>query len=284
MLRKEAKIDWTAETLDVFIAIKRAITEESVLISPDFSKPFLIFSFTSCHTVAAVLLQKNKDGYEQPITYFSKSLSPTKIKYEINEKKAYALVKTAKHFRSYLVRAKVIAYVPNAAYKGTLVKANTEGNTKEEKLKILQEEIDQAMKEMTLERGRLLLKDARILIYSGWDMRSALLFDSFLKKQGPDKQIMPDVIYKIFMGSGYDPDQKALMLWALYPKEKMPLLVDIDEAFGYLMVQQVGKTNPRVTAKLNLGVAKPNQDQVEFLVRENWTCKGLYEKASKEVQ
>lgn len=92
------------------------------------------------------------------------------------------------------------------------------------------------MKEMTPERGRLLLKDAGILIYSRWDMRSALLFDSFLKKQGPNKQIMSDVIDKIFMGLGYDLDQKVLMLWALYPKEKRTLLVDIDEAFGHLMV------------------------------------------------
>lgn len=31
-------------------------------------------------------------------------------------------------------------------------------------------------------------------------------------------------------------------------------------------------------------MAKLNQDQVEFLVRENCTYKGLYEKSSKEVQ
>lgn len=67
-------------------------------------------------------------------------------------------------------------------HKGALVRANTEGNPEEEMLGILQEKVDQAMKEMMSERGMLLLKDAGVLIYSGWDMRSALLFDSFLKR------------------------------------------------------------------------------------------------------
>lgn len=38
------------------------------------------------------------------------------------------------------------------------------------------------MREMTPEKGRQLLKEAGVLLYSGWDMNSALLFDGFLKK------------------------------------------------------------------------------------------------------
>lgn len=95
---------------------------------------------------------------------------------------------------------------------------------------------------------------------------------------------MPEEVDKIFMGSIYYPDQKALMLWALYSKEKRPFIMETNEAFGHLMIQQVGKNDPRVTAKLNLDVAKINQDQIEFLVRENNAYKGLYEKANEEVQ
>jgi hypothetical protein len=42
-----------------FNQIKRALTEAPVLISPDYSKDFLIFSFASFDTVVVVLLQKN---------------------------------------------------------------------------------------------------------------------------------------------------------------------------------------------------------------------------------
>lgn len=94
---------------------------------------------------------------------------------------------------------------------------------------------------------------------------------------------MPDEFDKIFMGSGYDLDQNALMFLALYSKEKRPILVDTDQAFGHLMIQQARKTDPRITARLNLDVVKLNQDQTEFLVRENNTYKGLYEKATKEI-
>ena len=67
-----------------------------MLISPDYSKNFLIFSFASCDTVAAVLLQKNDQGREQSVAFFSKALRDAELRYEIMEKQAYALVKDLK--------------------------------------------------------------------------------------------------------------------------------------------------------------------------------------------
>jgi hypothetical protein len=62
MLRKGNEVKWTTKPRESFIQIKRALTEAPVLISPDYSKEFLIFSFASFDTVAVVLLQKNKEG------------------------------------------------------------------------------------------------------------------------------------------------------------------------------------------------------------------------------
>jgi hypothetical protein len=45
-----------------------------VLISLDYSKDFLVFSFASFDIVATVLLQENEGGQEKPIAFFSKSL------------------------------------------------------------------------------------------------------------------------------------------------------------------------------------------------------------------
>ena len=89
-----------------------------MLRTPDYTKPMHIFSFASFYTVATILLQKNDEGYEQPIVFFSKSLQPAELKYEINEKKAYALVKAIKAFRCYLVGDIVIAFVSTATVKG----------------------------------------------------------------------------------------------------------------------------------------------------------------------
>lgn len=99
------------------MVIKRDISEALVLISPDFTKPILIFTFASFYTIAAVTLQKNQEGHEQPIAYFSKSLSDTEIICDITKKQAYALVKVVKHFRPYLVGSEIVAYNPNVVVK-----------------------------------------------------------------------------------------------------------------------------------------------------------------------
>jgi hypothetical protein len=62
MLRKGNEVKWSAEPRESFVQIKRALTEAPVLTSPNYSKDFLIFAFASFDTVAAVLLQKNKEG------------------------------------------------------------------------------------------------------------------------------------------------------------------------------------------------------------------------------
>jgi hypothetical protein len=63
MLRKGNEVKWTVESRESFNQIKKALTEAPVLISPDYSKDFLIFSFASFDTVAVVLLQKMMKGW-----------------------------------------------------------------------------------------------------------------------------------------------------------------------------------------------------------------------------
>ena len=50
MLRKDHEIKWTVEAKKSFKDIKHAISEAPVLVSPDFDKYFLIFSYASKHT------------------------------------------------------------------------------------------------------------------------------------------------------------------------------------------------------------------------------------------
>ena len=87
-----------------------------VLISPDYSKEFEIFSFSSEDTIVGVLLQNN-EGQEQPIAFMSRALQNSELKYNTMEKQAYALVKSLKNFRTYIGYSKIIGYVPHAAVK-----------------------------------------------------------------------------------------------------------------------------------------------------------------------
>jgi hypothetical protein len=86
MLRKENEVRWTAEARNSFEQIKKALKEALVLISPNYSKDFLIFSFASSDMVVVVLLQTNEAGLEQPIAYFSRSLRDVEVRYDIMEK------------------------------------------------------------------------------------------------------------------------------------------------------------------------------------------------------
>ena len=86
MLKKYHEIKWTIEARRSFRDIKQAIIEAPVLVSPDFTKLFLIFSYASDHTIAGVLQQKNSQGDEQSISFFSKVLRDGELKCDIMEK------------------------------------------------------------------------------------------------------------------------------------------------------------------------------------------------------
>ena len=103
LLKKDVELKWRDEAKKSFLAINSTLNEAPVLISPDFEKDFLIFSYDLEETIAAVLLQKNKEGLEQPISFFSRTLRDAELKYNLTEKQTYALVKALKSFRVYVL-------------------------------------------------------------------------------------------------------------------------------------------------------------------------------------
>ena len=86
MLKKDSSIKWTIKAKKYFESIKQALTKAPVLINIDYTKDFIIFSFASKHTIGAVVLQKNDQGFEQPTSFFSKALRDAPLKYNIIEK------------------------------------------------------------------------------------------------------------------------------------------------------------------------------------------------------
>jgi hypothetical protein len=156
MLRKGNEVKWTAEPRESFVQIKKALTEVPMLISPDYSKDFLVFSIAYVDTVEAVLLQKNEEGREKSISFFSKALRDAKIKYEIMEKHAYALVKALKDFRVYVLHSRVTAYVPSASVKDILIQTYIDGRRGKWIAKIL--EFDLEINPTKLVKGKGLAK------------------------------------------------------------------------------------------------------------------------------
>lgn len=120
MLKKDSVVKWTIEAMESFNLVKLALSSAPILISPNYSQDFILFSFASEHTMVAVLMQK-RDQLEKSIPFFSRTIRDTTLKYNIIEKQALALVKALKDFRVYILHSHILAYVPNTAVKDVLV-------------------------------------------------------------------------------------------------------------------------------------------------------------------
>ena len=93
------------------------------MLSPNFSKQFMIYSFASKYTIAGVLLQKNEKNWEQPISFYIKALRDSTLKDDIMEKQAYASIKALKELRVYIMHSHSIICVPSATIKDILTQA-----------------------------------------------------------------------------------------------------------------------------------------------------------------
>lgn len=127
MLKKGSDIRWAEESRYPFERIKTTIMEALVLIHADYTKDFIISPFSSEHTIATILLQKNEQGYRKTIAFFSNALQHVEIKYNIIDKCAYTLVKTLKGFREYILMENSIVYLLDLVVRDILLHHDTEG-------------------------------------------------------------------------------------------------------------------------------------------------------------
>jgi hypothetical protein len=165
--------------------VKHALTQAPVLISPDYTKDFYLFSFASKHTIIAVLLQKNSEGYEQPISFFNKDLRDATLKYNIMEKQTFALVKAIKYFRVYILHSHTIAYVPNIVVKDILTQDNLNGIRGKWIVVIL--EYDLEIKPTKLIKGHSLAKLMAESNFHSLDINFLAAID------GPKVQVTPNI-------------------------------------------------------------------------------------------
>jgi hypothetical protein len=127
MLRKGGEMKWTTESKNYFGQIKRVVIEAPVLIIPYYSKEFLIFYYASYDTLIVVFLQKNTEGLEHPISFFSRALRDAEMRYDLMEKQAYDLIKDIKDFRMYVMHSNIVSYVPSTLVKDILIHLDIDG-------------------------------------------------------------------------------------------------------------------------------------------------------------
>jgi hypothetical protein len=99
MVKKRHKsFHWTEEAEESFNLLKKKITEQPILVLPDFSKTFQVRCDASGFAIGAVLSQDDRS-----VTYFSEKLNEAKVKYSTYDKEFYVVIQALKKWRHYLV-------------------------------------------------------------------------------------------------------------------------------------------------------------------------------------
>ena len=112
---------WTDIEKDAFTKIKTTIAHAPSLRSPDFDKDFILYTFASDNSIAAMLMQKEEGGDEFPISFMSTSLQGTKLNYPAIEKQSYLVFKVVKQFRLYILKNRTKVVMPHPAFKSLFV-------------------------------------------------------------------------------------------------------------------------------------------------------------------
>jgi len=105
LTKKGIQWEWTDEREEAFQTLKRLICEELVLLMPKFDHPFELEVDASNYAIRATLNQKDELDWWHPVAYYSTTLSETKRNYNIYDKELLAVVKSLRHWRTYLAGA-----------------------------------------------------------------------------------------------------------------------------------------------------------------------------------
>ena len=83
--------------------LKEKVQSAPILVFPDFDKPFLLETDASKEGLGVVLSQKQSDGWYHPVTFGSRSLTPSEKNYH-SSKLEFLVVKWSmmEHFKEYL--------------------------------------------------------------------------------------------------------------------------------------------------------------------------------------
>ena len=74
-----------------FCGLKQACTSKPILKTPDWSKPFIIYTDASGYRLGVVIAQKHNNGMH-PVTFHSRSLLPAERNYDVHNRKLAGVI------------------------------------------------------------------------------------------------------------------------------------------------------------------------------------------------
>ena len=106
LTKKGIPFIWTPKRDAAFQCLKDTFTSEPVLAAINYDHPFILYTDASAFAVGTTLVQCDDDGIEHPVGFFSASLQPAEVNYDIFDHELYAIVRALRHFHHLLLGAR----------------------------------------------------------------------------------------------------------------------------------------------------------------------------------
>ncbi|KAG1940175.1 thy-1 membrane glycoprotein [Pimephales promelas] len=101
LVGKNVPFVWTDECDKSFNLLKSVLSSDPVVVLPDFSVPFKIYTDASNLAVGAVLAQ-DRDGLEHVVAYASRALNSTQRRWSTFDRELWAIVWAVREFKHYI--------------------------------------------------------------------------------------------------------------------------------------------------------------------------------------
>lgn len=163
--------------------------------SLDYSKVFILHTFSSDNSYATILNQKNEDGDEVPIYFMSQELQGSELKYQDVEKQYFLVSKELKHFRPDLLKVRKKVIFHHLMVRSLLVQKDT-GERRRNLMTTLQE-YDMEINPTKIMRGKGLCKLA-IEAHGHKDKKEVSWVDLMDKEEGwenEEQMFKKDVLF-----------------------------------------------------------------------------------------
>ena len=101
----KAKFQWEEVHENAFQTMKKILSQETLLVYPDFLQPFEIHTDARHTQLGAVISQRGR-----PIAFYLQKLNPAQTCYTTTKRELLAIVKMLKEFRNILLGKQITIY------------------------------------------------------------------------------------------------------------------------------------------------------------------------------
>ena len=117
LLKKDNPFHWTDACHKAFQTLKDTLVTSPILMFPDISKPFILYTDASDYAIGYILGQLDDQGKKHVIAYGGRSMNEAERRWGITDKEGLALVEGVRHYKVYLSGKPFTVYTDHSALK-----------------------------------------------------------------------------------------------------------------------------------------------------------------------